>query len=63
MIWWPCGRQVANHALGIGPFGHVFDEGGLDLAAQGGLDGLAALFVLARPARFGDGRDIDESRP
>jgi hypothetical protein len=29
--------------------------------AQRGLDGLAALVVLARPAGLGDGRDIDEA--
>ena len=49
------GSQVADHAFGIGTFGHVLDKGGLHLIAQRGLDGLAAFVMLARPACLGDG--------
>ena len=55
------GRQVADHTLGIGTLGHVLDKGGFHLRAQRRLDGFAAFFVLARPARFGDGRNIDKT--
>ncbi|MNL76446.1 hypothetical protein D3C87_2024160 [compost metagenome] len=49
------GGQVADHALGVGPLGHVRDEGGLDVLAQRRLHGLAALVVLPGPAGLGDG--------
>jgi hypothetical protein len=61
MIWLALARQVADHALGVGALGHVFDEGGLHACAQRGLDGLAALVVLLRPAGLGDRRDIDKA--
>ena len=56
------GREVADHALGVRPLGHVLDKGGFHAGAQRGLDGLAALIVLARPARLGDGRYIHKAR-
>ena len=55
------GGQVADHALGVGPFSHVLDKRGLHLVAQRGLDGFAAFVMLARPACLGDGRDIDKT--
>jgi hypothetical protein len=53
--------QVADHALGIGALGNVFDIAGLHPGAQCRLDGLAALVVLLRPARVGNRRDIDKA--
>ena len=35
-------RQVADHALGVGAFGNVFDIGGFDFIAQRGLNLLTA---------------------
>ncbi|MCY1371601.1 hypothetical protein D9M69_587510 [compost metagenome] len=56
----PLLREVANHALGVRAFGHVFHEGGLHLAGQRRLHGLAALVVLAHPAGVGQRRDVDK---
>ena len=51
-------RQVADHAFGVCAFGHVFDIGGGDFAAQRRFDSLAAVLMLAYPACGGDGGDI-----
>ena len=57
----PGGSQIADHTFGIRALGYVLDKRGFDLAAQSRFDSLAPLFVLARPARLGDGRDIDKA--
>ena len=55
------GRELADHALGIGSFLHALDIGGLQLVAERLLGGLAPEVVLMAPAEIGDRADIDES--
>jgi hypothetical protein len=56
-IWRLYVRELSGS--GIGAFGDVFDVRGADLAAQRGLNGLAAFFMLAHPAGVGQRRHID----
>jgi hypothetical protein len=55
-----CG-ELADHALRIRAFGHVFNDLGDDLAAQRLLHLLAALVMLEGPAGVTDRADIDEA--
>ncbi len=52
--------HVAQHALGIGRFGHALDEAGDDLVAEFLLDGLAAVVVRERPAAVAHRADVGE---
>jgi len=53
--------QLANDALGIGTFGHIFDELGGHLALERRLHLFAALVVLEGPARIPHGADVDKT--
>ena len=54
--------QIAQHALGIRPFGHVGHMRGLHAVAELLVHLLARQLVLVRPARFGNGRHVDPCR-
>ena len=53
--------QPLDRTLGIGPFGHVLDIGGLDLVAERLVDRLAGDVMLVGPAEIADRPDIDEA--
>ena len=55
------GGQVADHALGIRAFRHVFHKRGFDAIAQGGFNGFAAFIMLAHPAHIRERRNIHEA--
>ncbi|MPN35073.1 hypothetical protein SDC9_182567 [bioreactor metagenome] len=54
-------RHVAEDAFGVGGFRHVFDEGGLHLAAGLRFDQLAADVVGVGPAVVAGRADVDET--
>jgi hypothetical protein len=55
------GGELTDHALGVGPFADVLDEGGRDLIAERRLDVLAPDLVPVGPAVVADRADIDEA--
>ena len=57
----PSACQVADDALGVGPFGHILNRRGLHPVAQRGFDGFAPVLVLARPAGGQHRRDVDKT--
>ena len=54
----PLRGEIADHALGVRPFGHLLDERGLHLGAELGLDRLARLVVGEGPAGVADRPDV-----
>jgi len=52
--------HVADHALGVGAFGHFLDEAGDDLVTEFFLDRLATVVVRERPAAITDRSDVGE---
>jgi hypothetical protein len=54
-------HQAADHALGVGPFGHVFYKLNLHLAGEGSFHGLNATVVLEVPAHIRNGRVVDHA--
>ena len=57
----PARASCSIDALGIGPFGDVFEIGGLDLVAEVLDQRLAADLVLVGPAEIADRAEIDEA--
>ena len=55
------GGELADHALGVRPFGDVLDVGGLDLVAEMLDHRLAAELVAVGPAVVADRPDVDEA--
>ncbi|MNQ65447.1 hypothetical protein D3C85_799010 [compost metagenome] len=53
--------HVADHPLGVGPFGHVLHIVGGDLRAEFFRELLASLFMLIRPAVVADRADVNEA--
>jgi hypothetical protein len=54
-------RQVAQHALGVGPFGHAFDDRRLHAGAERLLHRAPAEVVLVAPAGLADRAHVDEA--
>ncbi len=55
-----CGGELADDTLGVRGRGHVLDESGFHLGAEGLLDFLASQIVLVRPAGVAHRIDVDE---
>ena len=55
------GGELSDHALGVGAFAHVLDEGGRDLIAERRLEILAPDVVPVGPAVVADRADVDEA--
>src|SRR5690606_18849787 len=53
--------HVADHPFGVGAFGDVLDEAGLNLVAELFFQVLAALLVLVGPAMVADRAAVDET--